>query len=292
MSLPPEILKKVKLLEIATRKLVNNTFSGEYHSAFKGQGMTFSEFREYVPGDDVRSISWPVTARTGKPYIKVFDEERELTLMLCVDISGSTDFGTGKYFKGEIMAHLAALISFSAVKNNDPVGLLLFSDQVEHFVPPKKGRGHVLRILRDLYYYKPQSRKTNIASAVEYLQGVLKKRANVFVFSDFMGDLNFDKPLRMIGKKHDTVAVCIKDQLEKKIPSLGLIEFEDAETGERFLTDTSSLFFQKKMKEILSEDSSKINNILKKAQVDCIEIIDQEDIVGPLIGFFKRRNRG
>ncbi len=292
MSLPPEILKKVKLLEIATRKLVNNTFSGEYHSAFKGQGMTFSEFREYVPGDDVRSISWPVTARAGKPYIKVFEEERELTLMLCVDVSGSTDFGTGQYFKGEIMAHLSALISFSAAKNNDPVGLLLFSDQVEHFVPPKKGRGHVLRILRDLYYFKPKSKKTNIASAVEYLQGVLKKRANVFIFSDFMGDLNFDKPLRMIGKKHDTVAVCIKDQFEEKIPSLGLIEFEDAETGERCLIDTSSLLFQKKLKEVQLENELKRNSMLKKAQVDCIEVIDQNDIAGPLIGFFKRRNRG
>ena len=162
------------------------------------------------------------------------------------------------------MAHLAALISFSAAKNNDPVGLLLFSDQVEHFVPPKKGRGHVLRILRDLYYFKPQSRKTNISSAVEYLQGVLKKRANIFVFSDFMGDLNFDKPLRLIGKKHDTVAVCIKDKLEQKIPSLGLIEFEDAETGERFLTDTSSLFFQKKIKEVQLEEEIKRNEIFKK----------------------------
>ncbi len=292
MSLPPEILKKVKLLEIATRKLVNNTFSGEYHSAFKGQGMTFSEFREYVPGDDVRTISWPVTARTGKPFIKKFDEERELTLMLCVDISGSTDFGTGNYFKGEVMAHLAALLSFSASKNNDPVGLLLFSDQVEHFVPPKKGRGHILRLLRDLYYFEPKSKKTNIGCAVEYLQGVLKKRSNVFIFSDFMGDLSFDKPLRMIGKKHDTIAVCISDPFEEKMPALGLIEFEDAETGELRLVDTSSAFFQKKIKEIKRAHASTRNDLLKKAQVDFIEVNSQEDIAGPLIGFFKRRNRG
>ena len=291
MSLPPEILKKVKLLEIATWKLVNNTFSGEYHSAFKGQGMTFSEFREYVPGDDVRTISWPVTARTGKPFIKVFDEERELTLMLCVDVSGSTDFGTGKYFKGEIIAHLAALISFSAAKNNDPVGLLMFSDQVEHFVPPKKGRGHVLRILRDLYYFQPKSRQTKVSCAVEYLQGVLKKRANVFIFSDFLGDLTFDKPLRMIGKKHDTVAVCIKDPIEDKIPSIGLVEFEDAETGETILVDTSSPTFKKQLKKIKVKNEKLRNDLLKKAQVDSIEVVDQSDIAGPLISFFKRRNR-
>ncbi len=291
MSLPPEILKKVKLLEIATRKLVNNTFSGEYHSAFKGQGMTFSEFREYVPGDDVRTISWPVTARTGKPYVKVFDEERELTLMLCVDVSGSTDFGTEKYFKGEVIAHLAALISFSAVKNNDPVGLLLFSDQVEHFVPPKKGRGHVLRILRDLYYYQPKSKQTKISVAVEYLQGVLKKRSNVFMFSDFMGDLSFDKPMRLIGKKHDTVAVCIKDPIENKLPSLGLIEFEDAESGETILVDTSSPIFKKKLKEFKVENENQVSSMLKKAQVDYIEVSDHDDIAAPLINFFKRRNR-
>ena len=177
MSLPPEILKKVKLLEISTRRLVNNLFAGEYHSAFKGQGMTFSEFREYVPGDDVRTISWPVTARTGKPYIKKFDEERELTLMLAVDISASSLFGSGPYFKGEVMAHVAALLSFSASKNNDAVGLLLFTDRVEHYVPPKKGVGHVHRILRDLYYFQPQSQKTRIASGLEYLQNVLKKRS-------------------------------------------------------------------------------------------------------------------
>ena len=157
MSLPPEILKKVKLLEISTRKLVNNIFAGEYHSAFRGQGMTFSEFREYIPGDDVRAISWPITARLGKPYIKIFEEERELTLMLVVDVSGSGDFGSGEYLKGEVIAHLAALLSFSAAKSSDPVGLILFSDQIEHFVPPKKGRGHVYRILRDLYYFKPKS---------------------------------------------------------------------------------------------------------------------------------------
>ncbi|MEO0336681.1 MAG: DUF58 domain-containing protein, partial [Pseudomonadota bacterium] len=166
MSLPPEILKKVTLIEISTRKMVNNLFAGEFNSAFRGQGMTFSEFREYVPGDDVRAISWPVTARTGKPYIKIFDEEREMTLMLAVDVSGSSDFGTGEYFKGEILTHVAALLGYSAAKNKDPVGLLLFSDQVEHFVPPKKGRAQIHRIIRDLLYFEPKSRGTNISAAL------------------------------------------------------------------------------------------------------------------------------
>ncbi|MGE3388327.1 MAG: DUF58 domain-containing protein, partial [Bdellovibrionales bacterium] len=213
MSLPPEILKKVKLLEISTRRVVNNLFAGEYHSAFKGQGMTFSEFREYVPGDDVRSIAWALTARAGKPYIKKYDEEREMTLMLAVDVSGSEDFGSRHYLKGEVITHLAALLSFSAVKNKDPVGLLLFSDQIEHYVPPRKGRGQVHRILRDLYYFKPKSRRTSIDTAMTYLQGVLKKKANVFLFSDFF-DHGFDRSLSMIGKKHEAVAVVVADPAE------------------------------------------------------------------------------
>ena len=216
MSLPPEILKKVKLLEISTRRLVNNLFAGEYHSAFKGQGMTFSEFREYVPGDDVRTISWPVTARAGKPYIKKFDEERELTLMLVVDISGSSQFGSGEYFKGEVMAHLAALLSFSASKNKDAVGLLLFSDQVEHYVPPKKGVSHVHRILRDLYYFKPKSHGTHITLALDYLYGVLKKRSHIFLLSDFMENSSYDRALKMLHRKHDIVAVVVHDEMEKK----------------------------------------------------------------------------
>jgi uncharacterized protein (DUF58 family) len=186
VSLPPELLKKVKLLEISTRRKVNNLFIGEYHSAFKGQGMTFSEFREYVPGDDVRTIAWSLMARTGKPYIKKHDEEREMTVILAVDISGSQDFGSKDYFKGEVAAHVAALLSFAAVGNKDAVGLLLFSDQVELYVPPKKGRGQAMRILRDLYYHKPASRGTNIAAALDHLQGALKKKAHIFVISDYL----------------------------------------------------------------------------------------------------------
>jgi uncharacterized protein (DUF58 family) len=219
VSLPPEILKKVKLLEISTRRLVNNLFAGEYHSAFKGQGMTFSEFREYVPGDDVRSIAWSLTARAGKPYIKKYDEEREMTLLLVVDISGSGDFGSKSHMKGEIIAHLAAMLSFSAVKNKDPVGLLLFTDQVEHYVPPRKGRGQIHRILRDLYFFKPKSRGTNIGAAVEFLRGVLKKRANIFVFSDFF-DRDYGTALKTIAKRHEAVAVVVTDPAEVELPNM------------------------------------------------------------------------
>lgn len=290
MSLPPEILKKVKLLEISTRKMVNNIFAGEYHSAFKGQGMTFSEFREYVAGDDVRSISWPVTARTGKPYIKKFDEEREMTLLLAVDVSGSSEFGTKEYFKGEVMTHLAALLSFSAAKNKDPVGLLLFSDQIEHYVPPKKSPGHVHRILRDLLYYEPKSRGTNISGALEYLAGILKKRSNIFIFSDFM-DSGFDKNLRLLGQRHDTVAVLIRDPAELKVPQIGLTTFEDAETGEIMTVDTSSKIFQKDYETFKKKQDEIRRQELKRSQVSTIDINTGEDYVAPLISYFKRKNR-
>ncbi|MCB0350180.1 MAG: DUF58 domain-containing protein [Bdellovibrionales bacterium] len=290
MSLPPEILKKVKLLELSTRKLVNNLFAGEYHSAFKGQGMTFSEFREYTPGDDIRAISWPVTARTGKPFIKRFNEERELTLMLVVDVSASGSFGTKSYFKGDVIAHLAALLSFSAVKNNDPVGLILFSDQVEHFVPPKKGRGHVYRILRDLYYFKPRSDKTKISVALEYLQSMLKKRATVFLFSDFM-DSGYDRALRQIGRKHDLISCVIQDAAEHDMPDIGLVELEDAETGEIFTADTSSASFRSEYSRQMLKLKEERDQLLKKSQVERIDIMTGEDFADPLIAYFRRRNK-
>lgn len=289
MSLPPEILKKVKLLEISTRRIVNNLFAGEYHSAFKGQGMTFSDFREYVPGDEVRAISWAVTARTGKPFIKKFDEERERTLILAVDISGSANFGTQKYFKGEIITHLAALLSFSAQKNKDAVGLLLFSDQVEHFVPPKKTPGHIHRILRDLFYFEPKSKKTSIRTAAEHLSGILKKKANIFVFSDFM-DQGFDKSLRMLGSKHETVAVIVRDPAELDLPAVGLVEVEDAETGEIVTVDTSSTVFRRDYLRLKQKQDELRRQELKRAQVDCIEILSDRDYVAPLISYFKRKN--
>jgi len=290
VNLPPEILKKVKLLEISTRRMVNNLFAGEYHSAFKGQGMTFSEFREYVPGDDVRSIAWSLTARTGKPYIKKYDEEREMTLMLVVDVSGSEDFGTGQYFKGEVLTYLAALLSFSAAKNKDPVGLLLFSDQVEHYVPPKKGRGQVHRILRDLFYYQPKSRGTRLNAALEYLQGVLRKKSNVFIFSDFM-DTGFDQSLRMMGKKHDVVAVVVSDPAEREIPPIGLVDLSDPETGEILTVDTSSALFQRSYKQLLAQRNAARDQELRRAQVGRIDVVSDQDFVQPLVNYFKRRNR-
>lgn len=288
MSLPPEVLKKVKLLEINTRKLVNNLFAGEYHTAFKGQGMTFADFREYVPGDDVRSISWALTARAGKPFIKTFEEERELTLILAVDVSGSSDFGTGSYFKGEVMTHLAALLAFSAVKNNDQVGLLLFSDQVEHFVPPKKGRGHVNRLLRDLFYYKPKSHLTKLSSGFSYLQGVLKKRATVFVFSDFM-DEGFDQSLRLLGRKHDVVACVVNDAAEYSLPPMGVIEVQDAETGEVLTVDTSSASFRQQYEQAVQQRKEQRDRMLRLSQVERIDVKSSEDYVNPLVAFFKKR---
>ena len=290
MSLPPELVKKVKLLELATRKKVNNLFMGEYHSAFKGQGMTFSEFREYVPGDDVRTIAWSLMARSGKVYVKKHDEEREMTVILAVDVSGSQDFGSKTYFKGEVAAHVAALLSFAAVGNKDAVGLLLFSDQVELYVPPKKGRGQVLRILRELYYHKPASRRTNLAAAIAHLQSVMKKKAHVFIISDFI-DQEFEGQLRRISKKHDTVAVVLEDKLEMDVPTMGLVDFEDPETGEVVCVDTSSPVFRREYKKYLDALVVRRQSELRRAQVDTIIIRTDDDLVTPLLAFFKRRSR-
>jgi uncharacterized protein (DUF58 family) len=290
MSVPAEILKKVKLLEIRTRKMVNNVFAGEYHTHFKGQGMTFADFREYVPGDDVRSISWALTARAGKPYIKKFDEERELTVILAVDISGSTDFGSGTYFKGEVMTHLAALLAFSATKNKDQVGLLLFSDQVEHYVPPKKGNGHVHRMLRDLYYLMPKSRGTKISAGLEYLQGVLKKRATIFLLSDFMDD-GFDSSLRWLSRKHEVVALVVQDPAESQIPDMGLVDLHDAETGDVLTIDTSSAEFRKEFEKEFLRRKALRDQLLKKSQVARVDINSKADFVDPVIAFFKRKGR-
>lgn len=288
MIVPNEVLRKVKLLEISTRKLVNNLFAGEYHTAFKGQGMTFSDFREYVPGDDVRTISWNLTARTGKTYIKKFDEERELTLFLAIDVSASTEFGSGELFKGEAMTHLAALLAFSAVRNKDQVGLLLFSDVIEHYVPPKKGRGHVQRILRDLYYFKPRSRRTRVSSAVHYLAGILKKRATVFLMSDFM-DEGFDQSLRLLGRKHDVIAVVVGDKAESELPQVGLLDLQDAETGEIITVDTSSAAFRESLKRENERRREQRDKMLRQSQVDRVDIEASGNYVDPLIQFFERR---
>lgn len=289
MSIPAEVLKQIKLLEVNTKKLVNSTFAGQYHSAFKGQGMTFADFREYVAGDDVRSISWSLTARTGKPFIKKFEEERELTLILAVDVSGSVNFGSKDYFKGEVLTHLSALLGFSAAKNNDNVGLLLFSDQIEHFVPPKKGRGHIQRILRDLYFHEPRSRQTHISSVVEYLSGVLKKRGTVFIFSDFMDANPFATSLKRLSRRHETVAVKITDPLETRLPNLGLVDCLDPETGDLVTLDTSSPIFKKFYQNQMRSYRDQVHNELKKSQVDLIEIENGQDFVQPLAQYFQRR---
>lgn len=286
--IPKEILKKVKLIEVQTKKMVNNIFSGEYHTHFKGQGMTFSDFREYVPGDDVRSISWPLTARTGKTFVKTFEEERELSVILAVDISASTDFGSGKYVKGEVIVYLSALLAYATEKNKDKVGLILFSDRVEHFVSPKKGRGHLQRLLRDLLYFKPVGRKTNLSSTAAFLQGYLKKRATIFFMSDFF-DQNYEQSLRFLAKKHEVVACVVNDPVEENFPDLGLIEFEDSESGERMLLDTTSLFTKERVKRNYNVQNEARDKMLKKSQVDKIVISTQGDFVQPLIAYFKRK---
>ncbi len=289
MSLPPEILKKVKLLEINTRKLVNSLFAGQYHSAFKGQGMTFAEFREYVAGDDVRTISWPVTARTGKTFIKKFDEERELTLMLVVDASGSLNFGSDQYLKGEIVTHLSAVLGFAAAKNNDHVGLLLFTDQVEHYVPPKKGRGHIQRILRDLYFFKPKSQGTNVSVAIDHLRGLLKKRATIFVFSDFQDD-GYAMSLKAMSKKHDVVAVVIQDPAELDLPALGLVDLKDAETGAVVTIDSASADFRRAYRSHVEKVRADRDRELRQSNIDRVEVVSGEDFMEPLIAYFRKKN--
>lgn len=291
MSLPPEILKKVKLIEISTRKLVNNIFMGEYHSAFKGQGMTFSEFREYIHGDDVRDISWNLTARTGKAHVKKYDEERELTSFLMVDVSGSGDFGTGEYSKGEVIVHLAALLGYSAVKNNDRVGLLTFSDEVETFVPPKKGIGHIHRILRDLLYEKPKSNKTDLRGALEHLSSSLKKQANIFIISDFLAP-DYDKALKQLGRKHDVTALWIRDSKEDVLPNIGMVEMRDPESGESHLVDTTSQMVRSEYEKYMSRLVEDRRVLLRKSEVGVVEIDSSKNYVDPLIGYFKKRNRG
>jgi uncharacterized protein (DUF58 family) len=290
LRFPPEILKKVKLIELNTRKLVNNIFTGEYHSAYKGQGMTFSEFREYVHGDDVRHISWNISAKTGRTYIKKFDEERELSTILAVDVSGSGDYGSDEYLKGERIVHLAALLGFAAIGNGDHVGLLLFSDQVEHFVPPKKGRANMHRILRDLLYYKPKSKRTSIKSGIDYLQGILKKQSNIFVFSDFF-DQGYDVSLKRLARKHDVTAVVLEDQTERTFPKLGILDFQDAETGEWLSVDTSSSQFQKSIRNEFDFRKKTIEKTLRQSDVGVVHISSSKNYTDPLIAFFQKRHR-
>ena len=282
------LLKKVRKIEIKTRRLSDNVFGGEYHSTFKGRGMTFSEVRQYQFGDDVRSIDWNVTARYNEPYVKVFEEERELTLMLVVDVSGSENFGTQTQFKREILTEIAATLAFSALQNNDKVGLFLFSDQVELFIPPKKGRSHVLRIIRELLEFKPQSLKTDISNALEFLLGVLKKKAIVFVLSDFM-DKGYDKTLRIASKKHDLTGIRVYDQVEKELPNLGIIPIKDAETGSVRWINTHSKKFRKTYKLNYNKHVAIYEELFQKNGAGNLSCCIEESYVKKLLGYFKAR---
>jgi uncharacterized protein (DUF58 family) len=288
--IPREILKKVRRIEIATRGLVNEVFSGEYHSVFKGRGMNFAEVREYQYGDDIRAIDWNVTARTGSPFVKVFEEERELTVMLVVDASASGEFGTIERMKGEIAVELCAVLAFSAIKNNDKVGLIIFSDRIEKFVPPRKGRQHVLRVLRELLYFEPEGRGTDIAAALEYLTHVVRRRAVVFLVSDFLSE-GFAKGLSVAGRRHDVVAIRMSDRRELELPPVGYVEFEDAESGEHTLVNTSDRRFRVAFKANAERARRSLEGIFRKTKVDVIEVRTGEPYVEPLMQFFRERAR-
>lgn len=283
-----ELLKKVRRIEIKTRRLTNHIFGGEYHSAFKGQGMTFSEIRKYTFGDDVRNIDWNVTARYNEPHVKIFEEERELTLMLAVDISGSQAFGTDGNFKREIITEIAATLAFSATKNNDKIGLLLFTDEVEHFIPPKKGPTHVLRIIRQLLEFEPKHKKTDISVAVKFMQNMLRKQAIVFILSDFMTD-DYEQPLKILGNKHDVTGIRVFDRREKEMPNLGMVQMEDAETGELLLVNTASSRVRKNYAKYYHERVDYFKKSFSRSRAGCIHLQVGESYVKKLLGYFKQR---
>jgi uncharacterized protein (DUF58 family) len=283
-----DLLKKVRKVEIKTRGLTRHIFAGEYHSAFKGRGIAFSEVREYQYGDDIRSIDWNVTARFNHPYVKVFEEERELTVMLLVDVSGSGSFGTTVNFKREVMTEVAAVLSFSAIFNNDKIGVIFFSDKVEKFIPPQKGRTHILRIIRELLDFKPESLKTNLDEPLRFLTNAIKKRCTAFILSDFIAP-GFEEALRIASSKHDIVAVKVYDPVEISIPDLGLIRLMDAETGEDKWIDTSSRSSRRAYNQWWEDHLSEIKNVFKKCGVDSTFISTGEDYVKPLIQLFESR---
>lgn len=283
-----ELLKKVRKIEIKTKRLSNNVFGGEYHSTFKGRGMTFSEVRGYQFGDDVRSIDWNVTARYNEPFVKVFEEERELTMMLVVDISGSQFFGTGEQIKKEVIAEIAATLAFSATQNNDKIGLLLFSDQVELFIPPKKGRSHVLRIIRELLEFEPKSSGTDISEALKYISGVIKKKAIVFILSDFMTD-DYSKTLKILSNKHDVTGIRIYDAREEEMPNLGLVQMLDRETGEMIVVNTGSKSVRNSYHQYYREREDYFKKSFSQSGAGTIDSRVDESYVKKLLGYFKRR---
>lgn len=286
--LTKELLKQVRQIEIKTKGLVNQVFSGEYHSVFKGRGMEFSEVREYQFGDDIRSIDWNVTARFDHPFIKVFEEERELTVILMVDLSGSLFFGSLDKTKQQIAAELSAVLAFSALKNNDKVGLILFTDRIERFVPPRKGRKHVLRIIRELLSFTPEGKGTNIKSALEYLNNAVKKKGIVFLISDFM-DTGYEKILKIVSRKHDFVAIALNDEREVALPKVGLIKLHDAESGEERYIDTTSKEFQRWFVKSRAASLSYRKDLFLKSRLDSINIRTNQSYIKPLIDFFRLR---
>jgi len=295
--IPEEIFKKVRHIHIRTSHMVQDVLAGQYESVFKGQGMEFEEVREYQPGDDIRTIDWNVTARTGRPFVKKFVEERELTVMLMVDLSGSLRFGSVERSKAELAAELCAVIAFSAIANNDKVGLIIFTDQIEEFIPPKKGRRHVLRVIRDVLSFTPEGHGTDIAIALEYLSKVTTRRTVSFLVSDFFEQAedeaasNYEQALRIASKRHDVIAVTISDPRERELPKLGLMEFQDAETGETVLIDLSSRRGRAQFQRLAEEQAQQRSNLFRLAGIDTISLQTGEPYVGELLKFFHMRER-
>jgi len=288
--IPQELIKKIKQIQIYTSRMVDASFAGQYESVFKGRGMQFDEVREYTPGDDIRTIDWNVTARTGKAYIKRFVEEREMTVMFVVDLSASGDFGTVNKAKNELAAEFCAVLAFAAAKNNDKVGLLIFTDQIELYIPPKKGISHMLRLIRELIYFKMPKRRTNISGALDYLAKVVRKKATVFLVSDFI-ETDFKKPLSLLNKRHDVIAAVVRDKAEITLPGIGLIEFADAETGETILIDTSSRKFRNQYSKTTAQRFDELKNMLRTINIDCISISTDKPYIQDLVRFFHMRHK-
>ncbi len=283
-----ELFKKVRKIEIKTRGLSKQIFSGEYHSVFKGRGMAFSEVREYQFGDDIRSIDWNVTARFNHPFVKIFEEERELTVMLLIDVSGSNKFGTHGQLKQEVVTEIAATLSFSAIQNNDKVGVIFFSDKIEKFIPPKKGTSHILRIIRELIDFRAENSGTNIAEALRYLTNVIKKRATAFLISDFMDD-DFEKAVQIANHKHDLIAIRVTDRRETTMPNVGMVRMLDAETGNQMWVDTGSAAIRRQLSRWTSNKGRELDTMFFKLGVDMVKVYTGEDYVKPLMNMFRKR---
>jgi len=284
-----DILKKVRQIEIKTKGLSNNIFAGEYHSAFKGRGMAFSEVREYQYGDDIRDIEWNVTARFNKPYVKVFEEERELTVMLLIDVSGSLDFGTQKQTKREMVTEIAATLAFSAIQNNDKIGVIFFTDKVEKFIPPKKGRKHILYIIRELLDFKPESNRTDVGFALQYMTQAIKRRCTAFVISDFIDKNDFCQTLSIANRKHDVVAIQVYDKRLAELPNIGLVKMRDAETGFEMVVDTSSKKVREAQFKWWTNMNMKLKDTFNRSNVDSVSIRTDQDYVSSLMSLFAQR---